>query len=224
MAYKYAYPGPPFNFLGTFSETQKNTFEAWLNARLNKFPAVQTFYQIRANNLRKTAGVLEQWYQTSNDEKLAPTFNKVEWQPGPDGYFVPSPRNDHIPMVTVSQIKQYFKEQLNRQDESVFHMNQLRNLIEKAEDKAQYANDAVATTLQTGQSSSVSMLIQQIESLFTQAQYQAVLVKDISSQYKGQPYFRVNPLDDPTQWELEQHNRSTPGATINLKFVDKTLA
>ena len=224
MSFVYGYAGPPFNFLGTFSESQKIAFETWLNARLSKFSAIQTFYQIRANNLRKTAGVLEQWYQTYNDEKLAPTFNKASWQPGPNGHFVPTPRNDHIPMVTVSQIKDYYKEQLNRQDESVFHMNQLRNLIEKAEDKAQYANDAItASTAPNDTHVTVANLIQQIESLFTQNQYQAVLVKDISSQYEGQPYFRVNPLDAPTQWELEQHNRSIPGATINLKFVDKTL-
>jgi hypothetical protein len=214
MAQVYAYPGPPFNFLGTFNETQKNTFKTWLNARLNKFSDVQTFYQIRATNLRKTAGVLDQWYQTSNDEVLTPTFNKVEWQPGPEGHFVPLLRNDHIPMVTVSQIKQYYKEQLNRQDESVFHMNQLRNLIEKAEDKAQYANDAETM---------VPTLITQIESLFTQPQYQAVLVKDQTEQYKGEPFFRVNLLDKPTQWELEQHNRATPNVPIDLKFIDKTL-
>lgn len=215
MAYKYAYAGPPFNFLGTFSETQKNTFKVWLNARLTKFPDIQTFYQIRANNLRKTAGVLEQWYQTSNDEKLAPTFNKVEWQPGPDGYFVPTPRNDHIPMVTVSQIKKLYKEQLDRQDESVFHMNHLRNLIEKTEDLAQYANDAMTQ---------IPDLEQQVESLFAQAQYQAVLVKDQTDQYAGQPRFRVNPLDAPTQYELEQHNRSVAGAPIRLKFIDKVLS
>jgi uncharacterized phage infection (PIP) family protein YhgE len=214
MAYVYAYPGPPFNFLGTFSETQKNTFEAWLNARLSKFSSIQTFYQIRANNLRKTAGVLEQWYQTDNDEVLAPTFKKVEWQPGPNGYFVPTPRNDHIPMITVSAIKKLYKEQLDRQDESVFHMNHLRNLIEKTEDLAQYANDAITQTPQ---------LIQQIESYFTQPQYQAVLVKDISDQYAGQPRFRVNPLDAPTEWELEQHNRATPGAPI-VKFIDQVLS
>jgi len=210
----YAYPGPPFNWLGTFSETQKNTFTAWLNARLNKFPDIQTFYQIRATNLRKTAGVLEMWFQTLNDEILAPTFNKVEWQPGPDTYFVPTPRGDHIPMVTVSRIKKLFKEQLDRQDESVFHMNHLRTIIEKTEDLAQFANDTA---------SQIPILLQQIESLFAQPQYQAVLVKDQTDQYLGEPRFRVHPLDTPTRYELEQHNRSTPGAPINLKFIDKTF-
>ncbi len=219
MAYVYAYPGPPFNFLGTLSETQRDAFKTWVNARQNLFPAVQSFYQIRANNLRKTAGVLEKYYSlvtasTSNPELLAPTFQKIEWQPGSDGYFVPAPRNDHIPMVTVSAIKKYYKQQLQRQDESVFHMNHLRNLIEKTEDLAQYANDAV---------SQVPPLQNQLDGLFAQAQYQAVLVKDQTDQYAGQPRFRVNPLDAPTTWELEQHNKSTPGAKINVKFVDKTF-
>lgn len=219
MAYRYAYSGPPFNFLGTFSETQKNAFKTWLNTRLSKFTDIEVFYQIRANNLRKTAGLLERYYSVAstsinNDEVLTPTFTKVEWQPGANGYFVPAPRNDHVPMVMVSQIKKYYQQQLNRQDESMFHMNHLRNLIEKAEDNAQYADDALTQ---------IPVLLQGIEGLFAQPQYQAVLVKDQSDQYLGSPRFRVNPLDDPTPYELEQHNKSTPGAKVNLKFVDKVF-
>lgn len=216
-SFKYSYPGPPFNFLGTFSETQKEVFKSWLNVRLKKFPAIQQAYQIRATQLRKTAGVLEEWYRSSNDEILSPTFDKASWQPGPHGHFVPAPRNDHMPMVVTSEIKKYYKEQLNRQDEAVFHMNHLRNLIEKNEDKAQYAKDAVTQ---------IPILLQEIESLFAQKQYQAVLVKDKTENYpqnSKEPYFRVHPLDTPTTWELEQHNRSTPGAPIDLKFVDRTF-
>jgi hypothetical protein len=37
--------------------------------------------------------------------------------------------------------------------------------------------------------------------------------------YNGQPFFRVNPLDAPTQFELEQHGRVVPGAPVNLKYA-----
>ena len=210
-AFKYAYPGPPFNFGGTLLLSQKNALKNWVVDRLDNFPTIELFYRIRAQQLRKTAGVLEKYYAGQNPP-LAPTFMKESWQPGPQGHWVYASRNDHLPMVYVSDLKAYMQTQLEYDDEAVFLMNHLRTIIERVEDEAQYASQGAAA---------VSEDLTQIESLFTQPQYQAVLVDDVNSSnmYKGEPYYRVNALDAPTTWELEQHSKSTDG-TIKTKFTD----
>ena len=184
----YSYPGPPFNFLGHHSQTQQNAFASWINARTGKLAAVQQFYQIRAAQLRKTAGVLEQYYKAVNDEKLAPTFQKETWQPGPQGHFSYVWREDHLPMVAMAQIKDYMREQLQRQDEAVFHMNHIRNLVEKQEDKAQRANEALNHPLR-----SITQLLAQINTYFNKPEYDAVLVKDTVDVYPR----RVVPAEVP---------------------------
>lgn len=218
FAFKYAYPGPPFNFLGTFTLSQKNAFKSWVDARLPNFADIETFYRIRAQQFRKTSGVLEKYY-ASLSTPLAPTFSKPGWQPGAQGHFIGAPRNDHLPMVYVSDVKSHMQPQFEFDDDAVFLMNHLRTVIERNEDKAQAASEGQAT---------VNEDIVQIENLFAQAQYQAVLVDDVNSSnmYTGvngnlppQPYFRVNALDVPTTWELEQQSKSTDG-TIKLKFSD----
>jgi hypothetical protein len=210
-AFKYAYPGPPFNWLGTFTLSQKNAFKDWAVDHLDDFPGVELFYRIRAQQFRKTAGLLEKYYSAANPP-LAPTFQKAAWQPGPMAHWIPAPRDDHDPMVYVSEIKSYLQPQLEYVDDAVFMMNHMRTLIERIEDEAQYASMAAAQ---------VSADLVAIENLFTQPQYQAVLVDDVNSSnmYKGQPYFRTNALDAPTTWELEQQSKSTDG-TIKLKYVD----
>lgn len=211
--YTYGYTGPPFNFLGNHCQTQQTAFQSWINARTSKLTAVQQFYQIRAAQLRKTSGVLEQYYQTQNDEKLAPTFKKPTWQPGPQGYFNYAWHEDHLPMLIMAQIKDYMREQLQRQDESVFHMNHARNLIEKQEDKAEDAYLALNHPTR-----SIPVLLQQINSYFSKPEYDAVLVNDTGDVYPAgttQPRFRIHQLDAPTQWEIEQVNRaSSPGAAV----------
>jgi hypothetical protein len=211
FAFKYAYQGPPFNFLGTFTLSQKNAFKSWVDARLSNFSDIETFYRIRAQQFRKTAGVLEKYY-AGLQTPLAPTFSKPGWQPGAQGHFIGAPRNDHLPMVYISDVKAHMQPQFEFDDDAVFVMNHLRTVIERNEDKAQAASEGQAT---------VNEDIVQIENLFAQAQYQAVLVDDVNSSnmYKGQPYFRVNALDAPTTWELEQQSKSTDG-TIKLKFSD----
>ena len=208
---EYAYPGPPFNFLGTFSLSQKQALEKWVNARTDNFTDIELFYRIRAQQFRKTAGVLEKYYLGTTD-KLKPSFLKPSWQPGPQGHWVPAPRNDHIPMVYVSQVKGYMQPQFEYDDEAVFFMNHLRTIIERNEDEAQYASEAKAA---------VAAALSKIDSLFSQPQYQMVLVDDqnSSNMYKGQPYGRVNALDAPTTWELEQQSKSTDGS-IKTKFPD----
>src|SRR5271166_5832767 len=135
------------------SQTQFGNLQTWVNARTGKFPPVQSngqagiqlHYQIRAQQLRKLAGVLEQYAGTLNDQKLTTAFQKEAWQPGPYGHFNYAPRQDHIPMVTASYLKNYMKPQFQRDDELWFSMNHVRTVIEKNEDQAQFANDAVTT-------------------------------------------------------------------------------
>lgn len=188
----YAYAGPPFNFLGHMSETQYAAFKNWVNTN-EQFDSTQLHYQIRAIQLRKTAGLLENYYQNYHFEKLNPTFQKDSWQPGPNGAINYNFRNDHIPMVKMGKIKNYFKEQLNRQDEGVFSMNYIRNIIEKQEDNAQYASEA---------KDDITNLLSEIDTLFNQPEYEAVLVKDTSNLFKDESKFRTHQLDEPTNWEV----------------------
>jgi|SRR5208337_2128915 len=201
--YKYGYTGPPFNFLGHHCASQQAAFKAWVTAHLGNFTGIQQFYQIRAAQLRKTSGALEQYYKAVNDDTLAPTFQKATWQPGTSGWFSYAYRDDHLPMVVMSKIKDYMREQFNRQDESVFQMNHARNVVEKTEDKAQQANEA---------QSNIQTLFAQINSYFSRPEYQAVLVNDLTDTYpagSSQPRFRVHQLDAPTQWERELNSRQT---------------
>jgi hypothetical protein len=217
MAYKYAKDGPPFNFLGHMSESQKKAFYTWLDKHNAKQPEVSDWYRIRAHQLRKTAGLLEEFYTSKYPDgatdKLAPTFQKDEWQPGKDGHFTYVNRHDQVPTVTVSRIKDRFRHMLQRDDEGVFWMNWLRTQIERNEDHANLHKEAVG---------SVTALRADLDAMFGRPEYEAVLVKNESSLYKGEPYFRVNPLDDPTIWEKEQFSHSTDG-TINLKMPEGDL-
>ena len=216
----YGYTGPPFNFLGHMSLTQQQAFNAWVRAREKNFAAIQQHYQIRAEQLRKTAGALEQFYQTLNDEQLAPTFHKEPWKPGPQGAFDYPYRDDQLPMIAMAQIKDYMKEQFQRQDDSVFQMNQLRNLIEKTEDKAQKTFMAMNPTQFSNET--VETLITRVNSYFSQPEYEAVLVNDQTDVYPegtSQPRFRVHQLDAPTQWEIEQVNQvpAGTGKSVNTR-------
>lgn len=197
MAYKYAKTTAPFNFLGHFSESQKGAFKSWVTGHLAKFPDIQMHHQIRAQQLRKSAGVLEEYYAKFNDETLESRFEKEAWKPVNGEFFNYDFRDDHLPMVMMSRIKERFREQLQRQDDGVFYMNHLRHLIETHEDQAQYTQDFV-----DGNSKfNISQLLAQIENYFTRPEYQAVLVRDTSDTYENEPRFRVHQMDDPTAWE-----------------------
>lgn len=208
--YVYGYAGPPFNFLGNFSTTQWNAIQKYIGTAKANLPAIQTHYQIRAAQLRRTSGVLEQFYSNASSA-LAPTFSKVIWKAGPNGWFSYVQRDDHLPMVALSQIKDILREQFQWQDEGVFQMNHLRNLIEKNEDKAQKSTEGTGN---------ISNLITAINGYFNKPEYQAALVKDQTDVYPAgttQPRFRVHQLDVPTQWEQEQHARTTQGGSVDIK-------
>ena len=192
MAYNYALPGPPFNFLGHFSNTQKLAFEEWVNARTGYFSDIQTFYQVRAEQMRKTAGLLEKFYATENDQMMVPTFQKEAWQAGPQGHFGYPFRNDLLPAITMGKIKESLRPQLQRDDEGMFFMNHLRTLIERAEDDAQFASTA---------SANVKQWLSDIDGMFSKKEYQAVLVQDTTDTYLGEQRYRTHQLNPPTAWE-----------------------
>ena len=198
MASQYTLVGPPFNFLGTFTESQWAAFKAWITDAKEDLPDTQLHHRIRAQQLRKTQGLLEKFYATVNDEVLGPTFQKQAWQPDPQGHFLYPKRDDHVPAMAVGKIKERFATRLQRQDEAIFHMNHLRAQIERQEDLAQYAAEAPDT---------VTALLAKVDALFDLPEYQTALVKDQSDQYQGEPRFRVHPLDAPTAWERAVHNR-----------------
>lgn len=214
--YKYARTEPPFNFLGNFSITQREAFKTWTDARKGNFPAIQQHHQIRAQQLRKAAGLLEEFYGSYNDQSLSPSFNKEVWKPGQYGHFTPRQEDHHLPMVVMSKVKARFKEQLQRDDEGMFFMNHTRYLIEKHEDEAQYANEILGNG-----DGNLKALLAKIDGYFSQVEYESVLVDDTKN-YKGQPYFRVHPLDTPTRWELEQMNHGNPDEPILLKEEHQT--
>jgi hypothetical protein len=211
MAYKYAYPGPPFHFLGHLSASQWAAFKKWQAKRQN-FDAISMHHRIRAQQLRKTAGVLEQFYSTVNDQALTPSpavwmpdGTKPIWKPGPAGHFNYAYGNDHIPMVTMSKIKNQYKEQLQRDEEGVFAMNQVRCLIEKHEDAGQYSYEF---THPQDAAKGLTGLLSKIDSLFAKPEYRTVLVSDLTDLNNGLPQARVNQADDMVPAELDNFNHS----------------
>jgi hypothetical protein len=108
------------------------------------------------------------------------------------------------------------REQFQRMDESVFSMNQLRNIIEKTEDKAQIANIATTDTTRD-----IASLITQINSYFKQPRFETVLVDDVSNVYPAgtsNPRYSWHNLNPRTQWEIEQvANPAGTGASVNMQ-------
>jgi hypothetical protein len=187
---KYALTGPPFQFGGNLSETQRDAFYEWINTTKTSLPLVQQFHQIRAQQLRKSAGMLETYY-AAQATALAPTFEKSAWVPTIPHYAYQQ-RNDHAPAMTVAALKKVFSTAITHMDDSVFHMNAIRCSIERYEDRAQAASEGTAQA---------NALMAKLTTLFGQPEFQAVLVQDKTDQYEGSARFRTHQLDDPTPWE-----------------------
>lgn len=196
----YVHQGPPFNFLGHFSETQLKAFEAWTTANGSKFSEIEVFYRARAQQLRKTAGLLEVFY-AAKATPLRPSFVKGEWRPDAAGHFLPTTRDDRLPADAMAVIKDRFQDQLAADDEAVFRMNLLRVRFESYEDLAQEAHDAPAV---------VSAKLKDVKRYFADPQYSGALVRDKSDLYQGEPRYRVHPLDPPTAWERLNAGQQVP--------------
>lgn len=197
---QYSKLGPPFDFLGHLSESQKGEFYTWLNKRSPLLGDMSTWWSIRAQQLRKTAGAQEQFFKEKYDTPQTPRWSKTPWQPGPNGHFPFEFKDDLLPAQTVSQIKDLFKEQLLRDDEAQFQMNHVRTLVEKAEDRAAWSNDG---------KEKLKVLMGTLDRCFGMSSYSSVLVKDKSDLYDGSPRYRVSPMDEPTKWEREINSGST---------------
>ena len=231
-AFQYAYPGPPFHFMGTFTLSQWNALKTWVNSRSGDVAEVSTFHRIRAEQLRKTAGVMEQYYSTIypkesgtyNNETLAPTFQKAPWKPGQYGAFSYTSGDDQLPMYQMSKVKTRLREMFQRHEDAIYYMNQIRCLIERHEDLAQYAYDfvqqpsTVQSTATPTDPQTLQDIITRIDSYFSKPEYQDVLVDDVNAgnMYQGQPYFRVHPADEPTAFELYLANHSPEGFPIGI--------
>lgn len=198
----YTRTGPPFNFLGRFSESQRDAFEAWVASHKGTLPGVESFYRVRAHQLRKTAGLLEAFH-AAQPAQLEPTFAKGEWKPAEGGHFLPTSRDDRLPADAMAVIKDRFQDQLAADDAAVFRMNLLRVRIESSEDLAQEAHDADAL---------VTKKLQELRRYFADPHYQGVLVHDQSDLYEGEPRYRVHPLDPPTAWERSNAGQQVPKA------------
>ena len=198
----YARVGPPFNFLGHMTESQRDALYSWMDARKSNFAPITTFYQIRAQQLRKAAGLLEYYYANYSQDKPTPTFKKDVWEPA-TGQFLYSIYSDQTPAVAVSRMKEVYKEQLQIDEEAVFWMNWLRNSIEKQEDKAQKASEAT-TTIKINQD--------ELKKCFADPAYERILVSKTN-----EPLYRTSQLDPPTALEttLMAHNQggNSSGAT-----------
>jgi hypothetical protein len=186
----------PFHFLGNFGEKQKNTFYKWIDARTERFPKIEEFWRIRAQILRKTGGVLEDFY-TEKREGLKPFFQKDVWKPGKNGHFTPLDRIDIEPAEAVEDIKEDFLFQLQLDEEGVFFMDLLRTTVESCEDNAQYAKEAP---------SRVGKRKSDLDRMFTEDKYANILVRDISAPDQE---VRVNAFQQPTDWELKLFSHDT---------------
>jgi hypothetical protein len=193
----YALLGPPFRFQGTMLDTQKAALETWETAARPNFPAIAAFRRIQAQQLRKAAGVLEAFYaaQPHPGAATAPasTFQKPVWQVSPNGHFLPTQRDDHLPMVLVGRVTDRYQEQLGRLEAATFRMNYLRTQIESLEDEAQYATDAPAY---------VKAQLAMLDPLFNDPHYAGVLIST-KALFQGQPLYRASPFEEPRPWERQ---------------------
>jgi hypothetical protein len=200
------------------SVTQKNTFYAWITRNnKNQVPAM-TWYQIRANQLRKSAGLLERYYATeypdsSTPQPMTPSFIKDEWQPGPTGHVLYINGDDVIPSINVSHLKDYFKHMLQRDDEGMFWMNWLRNHIERHEDMANMHYDAAIA---------VPKLQGDLNTMFSSPEFENVLVDDTKTSVVGVngvslpgPFNRTSQLNPQTAWETSLDSHLDSGLGIS---------
>lgn len=194
MAFKYARSGPPFNFLGTLTESQKEAFEKWVAEHKPNFDPISKFHRVRAHQLRKASGILEEFYKSKDPRGLKATMEKAPWQPAPGGHFVQTQRDDILPANTMAVIKDRFQEQLALDDEAIFRMNYVRQRFEVHEDLAQDNLEAPGV---------VEAKLADLNRYFADPHYQGALVRDKSDLFKGEPRARVHPLDAPVPWEQQ---------------------
>lgn len=196
MGFKYARTGPPFNFLGTITESQKEALEKWVGKHKADFPDLTKFHQIRAHQLRKASGMLETFYKSKDpwSRGLEPSFEKDPWQPGPDGHFFPTQRDDQGPANAVFELRDRFQYPMAFDEEGQFRMNFLRTRFEFQEDLAQEMAEAADYVVQK---------LADLNRYFADPHYRASCIRDKSDLFEGEPRFRAHPWDQPTKAEQQ---------------------
>lgn len=199
MGFTYAKPGPPFNFLGTITESQKEALEAWVGKHRADFTDISKFHQIRAHQLRKSSGMLETFYKAKDPAArgLKPTFDKEPWQPKEGGHFFPTQRDDQGPANAVYDIKDRFQYPMAADEEGVFRMNFIRTRFEFQEDVAQEMAEGADF---------VTQKLADLNRFFADPHYRAACIKDKSDLFEGEPRFRAHPWDKPTAYEQRAAN------------------
>ena len=196
MAFTYAKPGPPFNFLGTITESQKEALESWVNTHKADFQAISVFHRIRAQQLRKSSGLLEAYY-AKDPRNLKPTFIKEPWQPKEGGHFFPTQRDDQGPANAVYDLKDRMQYPMAADEEAVFRMNFIRTRFEFQEDLAQEAAEG---------EDYVTQKLADLNRFFADPHYRASCIRDKTDLYEGEPRFRAHPWDKPTAYEQRAAN------------------
>jgi len=175
-----------FNFLGTLTESQKNDFISFINSYIQNLQDYKNFYKIRATQLRRSSSVLQE-HLKSIDSSITPTFNKALFEEPQGGQQFVQDVDDRWPAKIVSEIKNNLIDIFKDRDDLIFQLNNVKLMIEKNEDKAQFYDDA-DTKLNT--------LIAELEKLFNDPYYDQALISDSNS-----TRFRVNSLQDKTDFE-----------------------
>lgn len=177
-----------FNFLGTLTEEDRISLSSWVSERYTLLQDIKIFYQGRAAQLRRSSGLLN---KVMSNRNLKPSFNKDSITEPKGGFRLLTDRDDRLPAIIVSKIKDNFRDMLQQEDESIFQMNNLCVLIEKMEDEAYFSSISEDETRD---------LIVELEKLFSDPEYREVLISN-SDQYNGEPRYRVDNLAPRTEYE-----------------------
>lgn len=179
-----------FNFLGTLTEEDRINLSSWVSERYTLLQDIKKFYQNRASQLRRTSGLLN---QVMSNRGLKPSFQKDSITEPKGGFRLLTDRDDRLPAILVSKIKDNFRDMLQQEDEAVFQMNNLCVLIEKMEDEAYFSSISEDETTD---------LIVELEKLFSDPEYREVLISS-GDMYNGAPRFRIDSLAPRTEYEKQ---------------------
>jgi len=177
----------PFDFLGVMTQDDLSALEEWLKQKTQYLSEMTSFHQMRSAQLRKTAGILEDFY-TEKEDPLSPSFVKGVFTPHPKGQKTLSIQDDTTPAICTGLIKERMQTLLEYEDDIVFRMNHVRAMIEAHEDEALDLQDAPAV---------IKANIQTLKSLFGRPEFVRTLVS------KGDmDKYRTDPYTPPTETEL----------------------
>jgi RecA-family ATPase len=178
----------PFNFLGTMTEKDKRDLNTWVVARYKYLADIKMFYQNRAAQLRRSSGLLNKVLVSRGFNQ---TFKKEAMTEPKGGIRLLSDRDDRLPALLVSKVKENFRDMLQVEDEATFQMNNLCVLIEKMEDKAYMTSISEKDTKD---------VLVELDKLFSDPRFRDVLLAE-NDKYEGEARFRIDSLQPRTAYE-----------------------